>query len=166
MVVKISEPWSIQCFKSDSFDMILISVGLFPLFSCIGTWLENQSLYRFWRKHSFSALFTLISNGRNFLVRLWGTITTSQLFSGHSSLRILLPWPLNMSIIITQLLLYRISLFFFGHVKAWKNNLFKEFDGFLGVWAMVFCKADRKWTGKFKLWQAAARLFMVDRWNW
>ena len=56
---------------------IFTSVGSTPRFACVTTLFENHMLYMFWIK-VFAPLFTLISRGWNFLVKLWGTMTTSQ----------------------------------------------------------------------------------------
>ena len=84
-------------FNSDNLDHILTSVGSFPFLSCVNTWSANQSLYLFWM-NAFAAFFTDKSNGRN--LRLWGTITTSQLFSAHSFFNVSLSCPLKVSTII------------------------------------------------------------------
>ena len=78
-------------FKSNDFDYILTSVGSVSFWSCTDTVSANQSLYLFWM-NDFSTLFTDKSKDWNLLVRLWGTITTSRLFSPHSSFKGSLFW--------------------------------------------------------------------------
>ena len=85
--------------KSGNLDDILTSVGSFPFWSSINTWSANQSLYLFWM-NDLTGFFTDKSNGWNLLVRLWGTITSSQLFSAHSFFNVSLSCPLKVSIII------------------------------------------------------------------
>ena len=54
------------------------------------------------KKISFTALSKVKSNGWYLLVRLWGTITISHLFSEHNYFRMPLPCPLNVSIITSE----------------------------------------------------------------
>ena len=98
VIVPLTVHLTCKGFESDNFDYILTSVGS-VLLCCVDTWSANQSLYLFWMTHS-ATFFTNKFTGWNLLVRLWGNITTSQLFSPHSSLKVSLFCPLKVSITV------------------------------------------------------------------
>ena len=124
-------------FKSDNLDDILTSVGSFAFIrSCVNSWSANQSLYLLWM-NDFAALFTDKSSVWNLLVRLWGTITTWQLFSTLSFFNVSLSCPLKVSIIIKA---YCSKSIF----QVRRNYFFKKFNRFLCVWPMIFCERYRK----------------------
>ena len=113
----------------------------------------NILLFSFFK--AFAASFTLISRGWNLLVKLWGTMTTSQLFSKQSSLNLSFSWPLKVSM-ITRAFSYSGYPFSrencYNHLEIWKDNLLEKFNWFFGVWPVIFCvtACERAW--KFKLW--------------
>ena len=125
-----------KCFKSDNFDDILTSVGSVPFWSYADTWLANQSLYLFWM-NAFAVLLTDKSKDWNSFVRLWGTITTSQLFSPHSSLKASLFWCHA------------------RYLSSRENYLFEKLHRFLCVRPMIFCKHYRKGGRKRKFWESS-----------
>ena len=133
---------SLACkvFKSDNSDDILTSVGSTSSWSCPETY-HQTSHYMFWM-NDFAALFTDESKRRNFLVRLWVTITTSQLFSQHSYLALSrCPFLLNI-VALTGNICHVWHTFQVG-----KNYLFEKLHRFFCVRPMIFCKHWRKGRG-------------------
>ena len=122
--------------------------GFVPFWSCADIWSACQLLYLFWM-NDIAALFTDKSKGWNLLVRLWDTITISQLFSPYSSLKVSLSSPLNVSILIKECC-YDGGCWIF---QVAKNNLFKKFQ--ICVSPMISYKSYQKGERKRKLQEAS-----------
>ena len=116
--------------------------GFVPFWSCVDIWSACQLLYLFWM-NDIAALFTDKSKGWNLLVRLWDTITISQLFSPYSSLKVSLSSPLNVSILIKECC-YDGECWIF---QVAKNYLFKKFHRFVSAQSFPI-KVTKKEKGK------------------